>query len=334
MKILRKILGIIVMLAGILGLLLSLAGLGATWYYRPSMESAFNNILTTLSSSLDVSQEGLRVTEDALTAAVGSIDALQQTVKATAASLGSTQPVLEGITGFMGDQLPATLDAARSSLNAAQQGAQVVDNAIQSLNTFQSVISAIPIISAFMPAPPPQTTTEEGTPLSEALGDVSESLAGLPDLSAQLSVDLEAAAGSLTDVEGALNLMAENIGGITESLEGYLSMVQRSQASMKGLQSQLDLWQTNLPTLVNAIALVASLFLVWLLIAQIVIFTQGLELYQGTATRFEAAAVSTNESVSTLPEELISTTSAEPASTTPDEPTPTSPAEAGSRESE
>lgn len=333
MKLLRKILGIIVMLAGILGLLLSLAGLGATWYYRPSMESAFNNILTTLSSSLDLSQEGLRVTEDALTAAVGSIDALQQTVKATAASLGSTQPVLEGITGFMGDQLPATLDAARSSLNAAQQGAQVVDNAIQSLNTFQSVISAIPIISAFMPAPP-QTTTEEGTPLSEALGDVSESLAGLPDLSAELSVDLEAAAGSLTDVEDALNLMAENIGGITESLEGYLSMVQRSQASMKGLQSQLDLWQTNLPTLVNAIALIASLFLVWLLIAQIVIFTQGLELYQGTATRFEAAAVSTNESVSTLPEELISMTSAEPASTTPDEPTPTSPAEAGSRESE
>lgn len=289
MKILRKILGITVMLAGILGLLLSLAGLSATWYYRSSMENALNNVLVTLSGTLAVSQEGLLVTEDALSAAIGSIDALQQTIEATAASLGSTQPLLQGITDFMGEQLPATLEAARFSLDAAQTGAQVVDNAIQSLKTFQSVISAIPIISAFMPAPPAQTKTGDGKPLSEALGDVSQSLAGLPELSASLSTDLNSAAGSLTDVQDGLTLMAENIGGITQSLSGYLTMVQRSQSSMQNLQAQLELWQTNLPTFVNALALVASLFLLWLLIAQIVIFTQGLELYRGTATRFEAA---------------------------------------------
>ena len=46
--------------------------------------------------------------------------------------------------------------------------------------------------------------------------------------------------------------------------------------------------QSNLPAILNGTAAVLSAFFVWLLIAQIVILTQGWELYQGTADRMES----------------------------------------------
>jgi low affinity Fe/Cu permease len=56
---------------------------------------------------------------------------------------------------------------------------------------------------------------------------------------------------------------------------------------MDNLLSILTTIQSNLNTIINAVALVLTLFFVWLLAAQIVIFSQGWELYQGTTDRME-----------------------------------------------
>jgi len=65
-------------------------------------------------------------------------------------------------------------------------------------------------------------------------------------------------------------------------------MVAQSQASLENLNSMLDSIQNNLPAIMNGVALVFSLFFFWLLAAQVVIFSQGWELYQGTADRIES----------------------------------------------
>ena len=53
---------------------------------------------------------------------------------------------------------------------------------------------------------------------------------------------------------------------------------------LKSLDGQLE-------TVINLVAIVLALFLVWLFVAQVVIFSQGLELYHGTATRMAGSAV-------------------------------------------
>ena len=69
-------------------------------------------------------------------------------------------------------------------------------------------------------------------------------------------------------------------------------MITQSQTSMGDLAPMLTNIQNNLAPMVNATVLVSSLFLLWLLAIQVVIFSQGWELYQGTAGRMEGGEAS------------------------------------------
>jgi hypothetical protein len=67
-------------------------------------------------------------------------------------------------------------------------------------------------------------------------------------------------------------------------------MVANSKSSMDNLSLMLTNIQNNLTAILDAVAIVLSLFFAWLLAAQVVILSQGWELYQGTAGRIEGQA--------------------------------------------
>jgi hypothetical protein len=64
-------------------------------------------------------------------------------------------------------------------------------------------------------------------------------------------------------------------------------MITQSESSMDDVKLMLVNIQDNLTNILNGAAIVLSLFFFWLLAAQIVIFSQGWELYQGTTDRME-----------------------------------------------
>ncbi len=94
MKVLRRILGIVVMIAGILGLLISIAGIVGVWVARPTIAEGVVNTIATLNTSIDTSKQVMVVTEQALGATVDSVNALQTMLEATATSVQDTQPML------------------------------------------------------------------------------------------------------------------------------------------------------------------------------------------------------------------------------------------------
>ena len=99
-----------------------------------------------------------------------------------------------------------------------------------------------------------------------------------------------AANGSTSD-----KIFTWTAGRISTSLSEYQDMISQSQSSMEGLISMLAIVQKNLPGILNGAVLVFSAFFLWLLAAQVVILTQGLELYRGTADRLESAPSETGE---------------------------------------
>jgi hypothetical protein len=84
--------------------------------------------------------------------------------------------------------------------------------------------------------------------------------------------------------------MSTSVGRISKSLGEYQSMISQSKSSMESLVSMLTNLQNNLPNILNGVATVLTLFFLWLLATQVVILTQGWELYQGTAGRMEGEA--------------------------------------------
>jgi hypothetical protein len=185
----------------------------------------------------------------------------------------------------MGENLPATLESANDSLKSAQQAAIVLDSSVRSLEAFQFAMSGVPLVSAFVQTPTQTYNPEK--PLAESLGEVAAELEGLPAMFVEMSTDLENADDNLVTIQTSLTTMATSVQGISQSLAEYEAMITQSQASMGDLAPMLTNVQTNLEPIVNGASLVLTLFLLWLLAIQVVIFSQGWELYQGTAGRME-----------------------------------------------
>ncbi len=281
----RRILGVLVMCAGVLGLLLSLAGLVFVWVVKPVAASLIDATITTLTTSISTSQQAMQITEQALQATIDSVDALSTMLGATAASLQDTQPMLAQMNTFLGTNLPETMGSATDSIRTAQQGAEVLDSAIRSFDAFRTVLSGAPLIGGFIEEPDQPYDPEK--PLADSLGELAANLEGLPEMFTQMASDLDNADDNLETVQESLITMSDSVGLIAGSLGEYQTMVAQSQSSMDSLLGMLENLQSNLSTILNTAAILLSLFFLWLLAAQVVILSQGWELYQGTANRME-----------------------------------------------
>jgi hypothetical protein len=288
MKFIRRILGILVMIAGILGLVLSLAGLVGVWMVKPTLVSTVDSTITTLNTSIDASQQVMVIAGQTLDAAVGSVDALATMLSTTATSVEDTQPMFDQVNLLMSDTLPSTLQSISDSLITAQQAAVVLDSAIKSLENFRFLLSAVPLIGAMVDQPAQAYNPE--IPLADSLGELATNLASLPDTFTAMSTSLDKADNNLVTIQTSLTTMSENVGLISTSLSDYQAMITQSQSSMQNVVTILTNVQTNLPNILKWVTIVLSLFLLWLLAAQVVILSQGWELIQGTAGRMEGGA--------------------------------------------
>jgi len=79
--------------------------------------------------------------------------------------------------------------------------------------------------------------------------------------------------------------MSTSVSLISTSLTEYQSVIGESKTSMVNLQSILTNTKNNLPAVLHIASIIFTLFFLWLLAVQVVIFSQGLELFHGTATK-------------------------------------------------
>ncbi len=284
MKIIRRFLGILVMIAGILGLLLSVTGLIFVWVAKPGVYQSVSTTVASLDTSIESSQAAMEIAGKTLTAAVTSVDALSEMLANTATTVEDTQPVVTQLNTVIGETLPSTLQAASDSLVSAQQAAAVLDDAIQSLQTFRMVLSATPLLGALVQ---PGEAYSPEVPLADSLGQLATELEDLPGTFTDMSDDIGKADDNLAAIQENLSTMSESVADISTNLSDYETMVTNSQASMTTLKDTLASVQQNLNRILNWTAIILTLFLLWMLAAQIVIFSQGWELYQGTANRMD-----------------------------------------------
>lgn len=287
MKALRRILGALVMIAGILGIILSLAGVVSVWVVKPNVTNYVEITIQTIETSVITSQKALQVTGQALGATVVSVDALSTMLSTTAVSVEETQPVLDQLNVMMGETMPSSMESASDSLKTAQQAAVVLESAIKSLENFRAAMSATPLLSSLVEQP--KQTYNPEVPLADSLGELATTLESLPATFTEMSANLDKADDNLITIQSNLVTMSDSVGQISKSLSEYQAMITQSQSSMENLISILTNINNNLTSILNGVAMAFSLFFLWLLVAQVVILTQGWELYQGTASRMESS---------------------------------------------
>jgi uncharacterized coiled-coil protein SlyX len=245
-----------------------------------------SNTIDTLNESVTTSQNVMEITGQALGATVDSLDALSTMLSTTATTVDDTTPVINEINVIMSDTLPSTLEAATTSLSTAQEAATVLETTIKSLDTFRFLLSGNPLLGNLVGQTGVPYNPE--VPLADSLGELAKSLEGLPKTFIEMSVNLSTTDDNLGSIRGNLTTMSDSVGLISSSLGEYEKMVVQSQSSMDNLISILTSMQSNLATILNGAAIVLTLLLLWFLATQVVILSQGWELYQGTADRMES----------------------------------------------
>jgi hypothetical protein len=251
-------LGITLISTGILGILLSLAGLVAVAVVGSTVETALLRELATLDRALVITNDGLGVSKAALGDAETLIKGISATVGQATTAITTTQPTLSALEKLTGTSLPETIGNTRQALDSAQATARIVDGVLGTLSIFGADYN-------------PEV------PLNIAIGEVSESLAGIPDELKDVSQGIGSANKQVSAVAENLSDVATNLDALGAQMDEAAAVIEQYQALAGDLRGEVSAIKDAAPGWILAARIGLTLLLIWMGLAQIGLITQGAE---------------------------------------------------------
>ena len=260
---LKRVSGLLLVIAATAGFIFSIVGIIEIWRYKPVVEQTAIESLALLDQTLITTQDGLTVVDQVVQTTTVDTASLQMALQSLAQTIHATNPMLDSLTGLTSKDFPAAVDATQTSLASAQSSALLIDNVLAAL-------TSIPLL--------PMDPYKPDVPLHTALAQVSTSLNSLTPALATINSSLVDGKTNLGDVEVELNKMSETTKGIGIALGGAQTIISQYQTVTTQLKLRVEAAQRAAPGWITTITWILSIFLAWLLIAQLGLCTQGLEM--------------------------------------------------------
>lgn len=257
---LRRITGVLLVVAAAAGLVFCVLSLASVWRYKQPVTAAFTRQLNQLNDLVGLTSQALGGADTSLSSSVDSLISMQQTLTVTAKSIQDTEPMLGTLSTMMGKDLPGAVTSAQTSLTAAQESARLIDNVLRTLSYIRIVQYNPPV------------------PLQDALKQVSNSMNGLPASFSSMQRNLDTSRSNLQTVQANLSLMSANLGEIVSSLTSVQATISQYRTLLDEQQSRLEKARSRLPGWMNAIAIILSFVFIWIGITQVSVLLHGLVL--------------------------------------------------------
>jgi hypothetical protein len=262
-RILVRLAGIALIVAGVAGLVFSVGGIVVVGRVERQIQTAAMEQLDLIDRMLSTTAEGLALAETSLAQAVDTVGSLETTMAGVGQAVEDSVPMVNSVAELLGEQLPATIAATQDTLRSVAQSAQLVDDLL-------AVLTSIPFLGLERYNPE--------VPLYQGLADVADSLNDVPQSLVNAQGGMITAGSNLEELKGELDVMAAGVGGIATSLEGTGEVLAAYQDVVVDLQGLVDTVRRGLPQWLRWLRLAVSLALAWLGVAQIALLTQGWEL--------------------------------------------------------
>ena len=258
-----KFLGFTLLMAAIIGIALSIAGIVFTIRIEPRIANSVTSVLGLLDSTLTTTQKGLTMADSALGETISALGSIQNTVNSLGQVVDDVQPTLDSISALLGTKLPDTIRSTRSALTSAETAAKNVDS-------FLTTLSKIPLIGSVIYNPE--------KPLNKTIGDISDSLKDTPELLSNSQSGVDQMTTSLGSIQTEMDNVSGNMRDITSSFKEARQAVQDYQKSVSDLQKEVKRFQDRAPLWLRLASWGFILLFVWLMLAQVGLAMQGLEL--------------------------------------------------------
>ena len=266
-----RTIGVVLIAAAIIGWIFSLSGIVIVWVERPRVTAIIEGQVLFFKGALEVTTRGLTITENSLGAIVSSLDVLENIVQSTADTVDLTGPILDSLVKIAEENLPNTVGSVQDSLSTAQQGAGVIDSALKT-------ITSIPLLRNLIGG----SSYNPPTPLGDALDAVSGKLDDLTASLNGMADGIQNTRANIQEIQTGIESMASNIGEINTSLQEAQSVINEYQQTIQGLLDFLQKWEGRIPLLLTIVAVILTIFFIWIGATQLGFFMQGLDYIQGT----------------------------------------------------
>ena len=274
---LRRIIGLIMLLTGLVILALSLAGAYYAGDVIGSLSDGLANSLRLASQSLDSARDTLALARDTLDDVNGGLGTAVTATANAGRTLNDSRPLLDNVTAVTTQEVPEAVEGIQAALPNMIEVASVIDRTLTTLSSV-GIDRTIPLpFGGSIPLQfdlgidyDPETSFDDSLRVFEAsLTGLPESLRGLEDDLQATNANLATLATDLQSTSDNLTLINTRMGEIAPLMDQYTALVDELSRTVTQVEAdlgdRLSLLRTGIIALLIAVGLsqLASIYLGW-----------------------------------------------------------------------
>ena len=266
MTIVRRVLGVLMILTGLVGLA---AGIVASVKLQPGAEKLERDVAAGMDSALDAMElisGTLQITVQTVDDTSLVLDSAVVSSEHAAETLANLEPTVNDLNDLISTQLPEDIQTIRDAMPALEQAATAIDSTLRTLAAFQWS-ATIPLINYNLGFGlgidyDPETPLDQSiVAMDEALGELPEQLTGIQTSLETTGENVSDTAASVGEVAESLNTVSEDLHTVSDSLSDYFDLLDRSTASLQETRHTIRQQIRNT-------RIVVTILLVWLALSQ------------------------------------------------------------------
>jgi multidrug efflux pump subunit AcrA (membrane-fusion protein) len=254
----RKIFsGILIVLSAIF-LVLSIAGIGAIWFYNEPLTRQAAGQLKEIDIELAQAQATLQSSQKELERALRIVDDTQAALEKLTQQSNSSGSLLDNIQSTLDDKLLPELKTTRERINSARTA----------LESLQSVLGGV---SGFVP----------GVDLSAPGKILTDLIASAKGLDSDISDVEKIAQQASTFVSDTSYLLGGDLTETRDSLQNFLSAIKAYEDKVTRWREQVTTLNDGMPRWIDQASIILTIFLVWFGLSQFGLLLHGLSIQRG-----------------------------------------------------
>ncbi|HEX6385867.1 MAG TPA: hypothetical protein VF177_14450, partial [Anaerolineae bacterium] len=277
----RRLLGLLLLLIGITGVILSVAGIIVGRQLVDTIGAGIRNNLQLTLQSLDTVEETLLLAKQT----IGDVSVGLDTVEATTTDLGQTinqsRPLIDQVNQVTSHQVPDSIETVQTTIPGLAEVAGIIDDTLVALNDFRIDENILGLNIQYDLG----VNYNPTVPFDEAVLDLGDSLDGLPETLRSLEIylnvtrdNLQTISQGLFAVARDLDVVNERIAAVDPLLNEYIRIVNETRDNTSQVRAQVE-------EQLEMIKLVITVLMVWLGLTQIAPLYLGWELLTGRRER-------------------------------------------------
>lgn len=252
---------VIMIITALLGWGISIVGFFGTWSLYPKISSSANNLIGLARRSLDTTTRLLDVVDNTLKTTAETTLQIQTSLEDVSKSFGNTAPLFGSASEMVSKDFSKMAEDTRVALVSLASTAKVIDDTLRFLSSF-------PLIGQSYNPP---------VPLDTSINNLASGIEKLPANLKDIQSWLTGTGKDLATLKEDTAQLAKSMAKITPQVTAATQVMVQYRGLVQDLKSELTVLEARISQALSLLAVSISIFLLWLALAQISTFSQGLE---------------------------------------------------------